>query len=421
MHVVVIGCGLAGVTTAYYLHRLGAEVTVVDREPGPARGASHANGSLLTPSLADPWNSPGVFRRLIGSIGREDSAMLLRPSELPKLSRWGVSFLRNSKWRYFSESYLHNVHLSLYSRHLLHQLMDELAIDFEHSSTGVLKIFQVESELAKSVKVAHWLKQAGITHRVLDPDSLVSLEPALEPVKEILAGALKFDCDEVGNAYLFCVKLKEHLAESGVRFRFSEQVRSLRITRNRIQAVATAREDLVADSFVLAAGCYSPGLVGNMRCSIPVAPAKGYSLTLRSGGRDASPVLPRHAIVDDSLHAVVSPLGPDKLRIAGTAEFAGFDTQVRSERIENLLNLFKRIFPEIPIDQSRIQSWAGLRPMTPDGRPILGPTPYENFFLNTGHGALGWTMACASGKTVAEIVVGEPPDYDVSPFVLDRF
>jgi D-amino-acid dehydrogenase len=416
MHVVVIGCGLAGVSTAYFLHRAGARVTVLDRAPAAGRETSYANGAMLTPSLADPWNAPGVFGQLARSLGRDDAPMLLHLAELPRLAGWGIRFLANARRKRFESSYLHNVALARYSLAQLAGIRSHTGIEFEFSEGGIIKVFEDPAALEAAVQVGHWLKQAGITHRELDVPGLVALQPMLAESADRLVGAVHYPDDQVGNARLYCESLARWLAGEGVAMRFSEQVLGFERTFRSVSAVRTPRGRLEADAFVLAAGCFSRPLARQLGMRIPVVPAKGYSVTVPLS--DTAPELP---VVDDALHAAVVPLGGDRLRVAGTAEFAGFDMTVRPERIRNLLRLLDRIYPGVPVDGARLDAWAGLRPMTPDGRPLLGPTRPGNLFLNTGHGALGWTLAAASGKVVAEQVLKLPAAFDAAAFAPDRF
>jgi len=416
LHVVVIGCGLAGVTTAYFLRRSGAEVTVVDRAAGPARETSFANGSLLTPSLADPWNAPGIFTRLFKSFGSADAPMLMHAKQIPGMWRWGLRFLANSRHQKFEESYLHNTRFAIFSQQTMAEMRAETALDFGYTDSGILKIFEEQSALDEAVKVAHWLKQVNIRHARLDVDQLMETEPALQPIRDRLVGAVHYLDDEVGDARLYCEALHSLLSENQVNFRFSEQVLDFELKPHGIRAVRTPSGRLAADAFVLAAGSFSRGLAGKLKLGIPLVPAKGYSITV-----PVSENVPRLPVVDDTLHAVVVPLGGKSLRVAGTAEFAGFDTTIRQERINNLIGLLGRVYPQVDIGGKGLEAWSGLRPMSPDGRPILGGCKLDNLFLNTGHGALGWTLACASGRVVAEQTMGEALSYDITPFQLSRF
>ncbi len=417
MHALVIGAGLAGVSTAYYLHRAGVEVTVLDRGTAPARETSYANGAMLTPSLADPWNAPGVLRTLLRSIGRDEAPLLLHLRELPRMGRWGLEFLSNARRHRFESSFLHNVSLARYAQTLLADVRGYTGIEFEFREGGILKVFDDAVAMEQGVKVAHWLKQAGISHRVLDVPALIALEPRIADGADRLVGAVHYPDDQVGNARLYCEALARWLAEAGVRFRFSEPVLEFQRSAGNPLAVRTARGIIQADSVVLAAGSDSARLGRQLGLRVPVMPAKGYSITVPV----EEDMMPAYPVVDEGLHAAVVPLGDDRLRVAGTAEFAGFDRSVRPARIDNLLRLLQRIYPRVQTEGRQLEPWAGLRPMSPDGRPLLGSTPLANVFLNTGHGALGWTLATASGKVVAEQVLGEPPSFDTTPFLPSRF
>ncbi len=417
MHVLVIGCGLAGVTTAYFLQENGAQVTVLDRATGPARETSFANGSLITPSLADPWNSPGVLGVLLRSLGREDSPMLLRPKVLPSLALWGLSFLRNSSQARYESSFLKNVRISSYSQTVMATLLHKHPLQFEHVMEGTLQVFRNPEGLEDALKVAHFLKQVQIRHRALTRGELSEFEPALAPIRDDLSGAITYPDDEVGNARLFCEELCRVAKNEGVQFRFSEQVLRIERRRNSVTGVVTAREKLTADAYVLATGSYSAEFAKRLGFRLPVRPAKGYSLTVPM---DKANPQPRYAVIDDEFHAAAVPLG-DKLRIAGTAEFTGFDLKINPRRVANLQALLKRIYPEFPIDQQQMETWTGLRPMTPDGMPILGTSPLTILFLKTGHGPLGWTMACGSGKIVADMVLKKQPEFDGLAYGYDRF
>lgn len=420
MHVAVIGAGLAGLSSAYFLHRAGASVTVVDRQPHAARETSYANGSLLTPSLADPWNGPGVFKQLLTSIGRDDAAMLLHPAQLPHLWRWGISFLLNARRARYEQSFLHNVRLAAYSLEMLAEIDRDTGLEFERAGEGILKTFETPESLANAARTARWLAAAGIEHRELDVDATLALEPALADVGARLAGAIHYPGDAVGNARLYCEGLAEWLARAGVSFRFGVEVSGLVADARRIRSLRLADEELTADAFLLAAGSFSPRLARGLGLRIPVVPVKGYSVTVAL--QESAPyVAPNLPVIDEALHAAVVPLGQDRLRCAGTAEFAGYDSTVRPARIRNLLALLRRIYPAIDPEQHELESWAGLRPMTPDGRPIIGPCPFENLFLNTGHGALGWTHAAASGKVSADWMLGRASSQEWSAFSLARF
>ena len=417
MRVVVLGCGLAGIATAWFLREQGADVLVVEREDAPAQGASFANGSLLTPSLADPWNAPGVGRALLRSLGREDGAVMVRLKALPSLLSWGLRFLRNSSRARFEASFLANLRLAVHSQAAMRGLMQSHSLAFAHAADGTIKIYRDQAAFRQGREAAAWLA-AEIPHQVLDRDRLLTLEPALAPIIHRLAGAIHYPQDELGDARLFCEELRRLAEGQGVRFRFSEAVIGAQRVGRRIAALITAQGRLEADRFVLAAGSCSWPLGKRLGLPIPVRPAKGYSISVPLG--EADPKL-GHAVLDDSLHAAVVPLGGALIRVAGTAEFTGFDGHLNPHRIRNLERLLNQVLPEFGYASEDVQGWCGFRPMTPDGRPIIGPTPIENLYLNTGHGPLGWTLACGSGRALARLMTGAAPETDLAPFDYGRF
>ncbi len=419
MRVLILGSGLAGITSAYYLRILGCDVTVVDRAPGAGRETSFANGSMITPSLADPWNAPGVFRALVRSLGREDSAILLRAGAIPSLLGWGISFLRNSASKHFERNYLRNVGLVHYSQQVMRDLMQTHVLKFDYVDDGTMKIFRDEASFEHGIKIAHWLKQVGIEHRQLDTDGVVRIEPNLASVAEEIVGGIGYPGDETGNARMFCEEMRRVCDESGVRFRFAENVVEIIRKRKRIEGMRTAKETLTADAYVLAAGSFSSLWGRQLGFDIPVRPAKGYSISVPMHRWEPRPRVP---VVDDSLHAALVPVG-GVLRVAGTAEFTGYDVTVNPKRIANLVNLFGRVYPKLAerVGDLDVQPWCGLRPLTPDGMPIVCRSPIENLYLNTGHGPLGWSMACGSGQAIAHMVTGAPTGIDMTTFGLKRF
>lgn len=419
MHVVVIGSGLLGVSTAYWLRELGAAVTVIDRAPGPGRETSFANGALLTPSMADPWNAPGVLWKLLGWLGREDSPMLLRPTALPGLARWGLRFLRESSESRFRANTLANVRLAQYSLASLHALRAIDGMSFDHGAVGTLKLVRNARSFEEARAMAEWLATHGVASRALDRDATVELEPALQPIARELAGAIYFPGDEHGDAFRYCEALAKVATRRGVTFRYTTPVTALETNGGRIAAVRTQDGTLPVESVVVAAGSYSPQLLAPAGIRLPVAPVKGYSISAPLPAGLSGPRIP---VLDGELHAVAVPLGAS-LRLAGTAEFAGHDLTLPAARIENLVHLLSRTYPEIAarVPRASIEPWTGLRPMSADGVPIVSRTPIENLYLNTGHGHLGWTMATGSGRALADLVMGRPPAIDLTPYALDRF
>jgi len=421
MRLIVIGAGLAGLTTAYYLQRDGADVTVIDRASGPGLETSFANGALLHPSLAEPWNSPGIFWDLLKWIGREDAPMLLRPRAVPDLFGWGIRFLRNSSPQRFAVNAQKNLRLAIYSLAMMRRLREETRLSYEHQARGVLAVFRSAAAGAKLTAGAAALSRHGLSFRPLDRAALLDLEPALSPIAAELLGGIHFTADEGGDAHLFCVELARVLKEGGADLRFGTRVDAIRRAGSRIGGIECAGEMLHADAYVLAAGSHSTHLARSAGLDLPIRPAKGYSITMpRARAPDAAPNV---GVVDVGLHAVVVPVGEDRVRVAGTAELAGYDLAINPRRIENLKSVLRRIFPDFEraLGAADFTPWAGLRPMCADGVPILGATPLENLFLNTGHGHLGWTLAAGSGRLVADMIVGRAAGVGAADYALSRF
>lgn len=418
MRVLVIGGGVIGVTTAYELGRRGHEVIVLDRRKGPGLETSFANGGLLTPSMAEPWNAPGSWRVLLGSLCRSDAPLQLRLGALPSLGTWGVRFLRNARPSAFEQNTLSNLRLSLYSIQALEALRAETAIHYGYSGNGCLRLFREAESLRRATFVAERRASEGLSFRRLSTQETVALEPALAPVADELAGALHYPIDEVGDAYLFCTKLTELARMAGVEFRFGVEVSRFELKDGRIAAaVVAAQERLIADRYVIAAGSYSAPFLERIGISLPVRPVKGYSVTFDRLAAEGGLRLP---LVDDDLHAVVVPIN-GAIRVAGTAEFTGYDQSPNARRIGNLTGLLRKVLPKLSINAAAAKPWCGLRAMSADGVPIIGPTPIEDLWVNTGHGHLGWTMAVGSAHLLADLMCGCAPTPDPAPFALSRF
>ncbi len=417
MKVIIIGSGLIGVTTAYFLRRRGHEVTVIDREEGPALETSFANGALLTPSMAEPWNAPGCWRVLLASLGRSDAGMQLRLRALPALAGWGVTFLRNSRAAKFERNAITNLRLALYSLKVMDSLRQQVRIEYGRAARGTLRVFRDRAASDRAAAAANRLLSEGLSFRRLSTAETVELEPALAPIGKQLTGAIHYETDETGDAYRFCVALADHARQQGVEFHFRTEVSSLEMRSRRVTAVMSERERFVGDHYIVAAGSYSTSLLHRLGVHLPVRPVKGYSLTIDS---NQGPQAPRIPIVDDHLHAAVVPL-EGAIRVVGTAEFAGYDRTPNPNRTRNLLGLLQDLLPQAQFAPATAKPWCGLRAMSADGVPIIGLTPVSNLLVNTGHGHLGWTMAAGSAQLLADLVSKDSPSIDPAPFALARF
>ena len=418
MRVVVVGAGVIGVATAYFLARHGCDVTVLEREPEAAAGTSHANAGMLTPSMADPWNAPGLAWHLLRWLGREDAPFLLRPSVLPSMAGWGLKFLRQSTPARFRANSEKNLRLALYSLEQLRALRADLKLPYDALANGTIKVFRDARGFADGQSRTQMLTAMGLQVRTLTPAQAVALEPSLAPVQSQLVGAIHCPQDESGDARAFTEGLAARAREFGVEFHFGAEVTGVERSGDRIAAVLAGGARYTADSFVLAAGCWSPRFLQQFGARLPLQPVKGYSITVDASGWSGAPRMP---VIDDALHAAVTPLG-SRLRIAGTAELAGFDRSLNPARIENLFHLLLSLFPGFAprLDRARASPWAGLRPVSADGVPHLGRFAMDNLFLNTGHGHLGWTLAAGSAQLVADLVAGKRPGLDLEPYDPNR-
>jgi D-amino-acid dehydrogenase len=420
VHVIVVGAGLLGVTSAYWLRHAGATVTVIESEPGPALGTSFANGGMLTPSQAMPWNEPGILARVLGSIGRESSPVLLRPHAVARYARWGLAFIRNSSPARYRRNTLANLRLARYSLRLTAELRQELEFDDDAAATGTIKVFRDRHAYATATAWSQVCAEAGLRFEAIDdPQAVVAREPGLEAIATELVGALYFPDDTSADAHRFGAGLAAHARTMGVEFRYGTTVHGLESRSGRFIAAQTDHGRLAADACVLAAASATPALARRLGIYLPVQPVKGYSLTLPLAGWNGAPRIP---VVDDEKHIGATRLG-ERLRIVGTAEFAGADRRLHPGRIDNLVRFVRHTFPAFAAraDWSAVDAWCGLRPMSSDGVPIVGATPIEALFLNTGHGHLGWTMCAGSGRLLADLVLGTPAQLDPAPYALARF
>lgn len=419
MHVVVIGSGLLGVATSWFLNKNGATVTVVDRQNQAAMETSHANAGMLNPSMADPWNAPGIIRRILGNIGHADSAIQLRAAALPSMLGWLLGFFRCARADLYHRNTLRNVALGQYSLHTWQALCEELQIAHDQKCNGTLKIFRDQQSLQYFTQMAELMAQEGVEFTALDAAQTIALEPSLQAIEAQLSGSLHFPTDCSGDARKFCQGLAHHAAQAGVDFRFNTTVEKIRHTNNNILGILTSTGQLTADAFVIAAGSYSTKLLAPLGIHLPVQPVKGYSITIPTAGWTSPALRP---IIDETHHIAATPYD-DRLRVAGTAELAGYDLRVQGERIDGLVHFTRTLFPDLPVDpdHQKLEPWSGLRPVSIDGMGIMGQTSFHNLFLNTGHCHLGWTMSSGAGKLVADLVLGNKPALNLDDYSISRF
>ena len=415
-HTVVIGGGLMGVTTAWELGQRGEKVTLIEAADEIATETSYANGGLLTASMSDPWNSPGVLTHLLKSFFDPGAAIKLRLTAIPSLTVWGLRFLRNSNSDKHTDTTRCNYLLADYSVRETMKLSEQLSISFDESRVGTLKIFASRQSADGPLALSDSLREFGAEYELLDVDEVVRKDPELENAKGKIACGIFYKNDASGDARMFTTSLARHAMEAGVDIRTGCSVTTINTDNGKVASVTTNAGHIDADKVVVAAGPRSPELTRPLGISVPVKPAKGYSVTVDMTSWSARPAVP---VIDDAMHAGFIPLG-NRLRLAGTAEFADFDSTLSQERIDNLYSLFDRVYPHLAsqIDVNTARPWTAFRPMSANGRPIVGPAGPEGLWINTGHGHLGWTMAVGSAKLLAAQILGDEPPVNQEPFWL---
>lgn len=412
MKVIVLGAGLLGVTSAYFLRQQGHDVSVVDRQASPAAETSFANGGQISVSHAEPWANPAAPLKLLKWLGQEDAPLLFRLRADMRQWLWGLQFLRECTPARTRHNIGQIVRLGTYSRDMLQQLRRDIGIAYDERTQGILHFYTSQEEFEGAEGPAAQMRALGCERRVISADEAVQLEPALRHIRPQLAGATYTAEDESGDANLFARELVKRCEADGVQFLMSHTVTALRQAGGRIDHVeATDSEGrfqrLHADAYVLAMGSLSPLYAQPLGISLPIYPAKGYSVTMPV--KDAS-MAHQVSLTDDEYKLVFSRLG-DRLRIAGTAELNGYDRDLNRVRCEAIVKRVEQLFPGAG-DSTKAQFWTGLRPATPSNVPIIGRSKLPNLFLNTGHGTLGWTHSCGSGKSIARIVSGLEPEVD---------
>jgi D-amino-acid dehydrogenase len=414
--IILIGAGLAGVTSFYELAARGLPTVLIDGETQIAQGASFANGAVLHPSLPDPWNNPGIGVPLLASVFNPLAPMKLHLGQVPKLLGWGASFLRNSapaRHRAITQA---NYSLAQYSTRQTDALRQSLGLQFEASEQGTLKLFHTSAERAAALAMAELLAPQGLVYEKLDADALLAREPSLAQAGDPPMGALYFPDDRVGNARVFCEQLLAQGQKLGGELRLGVQATKLLRESGRVVGVEVDGEALLGQ-VVVSAGVGGRALLAPLGINLPVQPAKGYSLTLSTASLEGTVLA--HPLVDPRLHISVTPL-PDRLRILGMAEFIGHDRAIEPSRLRLLQQFFERLLPDMAaqLDWAAGEAWAGLRPMSSDGRPFIGATPIEGLWLNCGHGHLGWTMAVGSARLLADLMTGATPEIAPAPFAV---
>jgi D-amino-acid dehydrogenase len=392
MSILVLGAGVIGVTSAWYLRQAGHEVRVIERRESPGLETSLANGGQISADHAAPWAKPGVPLQALKWLMHEDAPLLFRLRADPAQWRWGLAFLRNCTAARYRENAARLVRLGVYSREALRALGQDTGLQYDRVAKGILVLYTDGRAVGPGMK---------------SPDECIAIEPAVASLRHILSGGQYLPDDVSGDAYKFTSGLAKLCEANGVGFDFGVSVEGFLIENNAIKGVKTSKGLVQADAYVLSLGSYSPLLARPIGIDLNIYPLKGYSVTMPVRNPDAAWTT---SLSDEAHKLVLSRLG-DRLRIAGTAELNGYNTEVNQVRCRAIVDRVMKLFPEAG-DPTKVTYWAGLRPATPSNLPYIGKTKYPNLYLNTGHGTLGWTHACGSGKVLADIVSDKRPEID---------
>ncbi|CAN7448946.1 D-amino acid dehydrogenase [Paraburkholderia sp. DD10] len=415
MRVVVLGSGVVGVTSAYYLARAGHEVTVIDREAGPALETSFANAGQISPGYASPWAAPGVPLKAVKWMFQKHAPLAIRLDGTQFQLQWMWQMLQNCTSSRYAVNKGRMVRLAEYSRDCLQALRAETGLQYEGRTGGTLQVFRTQQQFDGAAKDIAVLREANVPFELLSPAELAQAEPALAAVSHKLTGGLRLPGDETGDCQMFTTRLAALAEQLGVKFRYNTPIDALALAGDRIAGVQCGGELVRADSFVVALGSYSTQFLSGL-VKIPVYPLKGYSITAPIVNEAAAPV----STVLDETYKIAITRFDNRIRVGGMAEIVGFDKSLREARRETLEMCVNDLFPGGG-DTSKASFWTGLRPMTPDGTPIVGRTPVPNLFLNTGHGTLGWTMSCGSGQLLADVMSGKQPAIKADDLSVHRY
>jgi D-amino-acid dehydrogenase len=416
MHVVVLGSGVIGACVAYYLARDGHQVTVLERQPGPALETSYANAGEVSPGYSAPWAGPGIPVKAIKWMLMRHSPLVIWPLLDGAMWRWGLAMLMNCTESAYRLNKSRMVPIAEYSRDCLKQLRADTGIVYDERSQGTLQLFRTQKQLDGIGKDVEILKEYGVPFEVLDRAGFCRVEPALAHTQQKFVGALRLPNDETGDCFKFTEQIAALAQKLGARFQFGTRIERIEAEGGRISGVRTDSGTAVADAYVCALGSYAPLMLRPLGIDLPVYPVKGYSITVPI--TDAA-YAPESTIMDETHKVAVTRLG-DRIRAGGTAELAGYNLKLRHARRGTLEHVVSDLFPRGG-DITRAEFWCGLRPMTPDGTPVIGPTRYGNLHLATGHGTLGWTMASGTGRVLADLLSGRQPEIPLDGLTIERY
>ena len=415
MRVIVLGSGVIGVTSAYYLAQQGAEVTVLDRQTGPAEETSFGNAGQISPGYSTPWAAPGIPFKAVKWMFQHHAPLAINIDGSMWQLQWMAQMLKNCSADRYAINKERMVRVAEYSRDCLKKLREDIGISYENRSKGTLQVFRNEAQLEAVQRDIEVLKETGVAFELLDTEGLTRVEPALAQAQDKLVGGLHLPNDETGDCYIFTNSLADKAKEIGVKFQFNSNVEKLIVEGDEIKGVLVNGEVLTADKYVLAFGSYSRNFLKPLDLDLPVYPVKGYSLTVPIID---SAFAPQSTVLDETYKIAITRFD-ERMRVGGMAELSGFNLNLNEDRRGTLEMVTRDLFPGGDLENASF--WTGLRPMTPDSTPIIGATRFKNLFLNTGHGTLGWTMACGSGKLMSDLVLNKTPEISTEGLSLQRY
>ncbi|MCU4382492.1 D-amino acid dehydrogenase [Acinetobacter ursingii] len=415
MRVIVLGSGVIGVASAYYLAQQGAQVTVLDRQAGPAEETSFGNAGQVSPGYSTPWAAPGIPFKAVKWMFQHHAPLAINIDGSMWQLQWMAQMLKNCNPESYTKNKERMMRVAEYSRDCLKELRETTGISYENRAKGTLQVFRNEAQLEAVHRDIEVLKECGVSYELLDQNDLAKVEPALAYAKDKLVGGLHLPNDETGDCYLFTNALAEKAKALGVEFQFNQDVEALLVEGDEIKGVRVNGQVLTADRYVLAFGSYSRDFLKPLHLNLPVYPVKGYSLTIPIVQPEFAP---QSTVLDETYKIAITRFD-QRIRVGGMAELSGFNLGLNQDRRATLEMVTNDLFPGG--DMAQASFWTGLRPMTPDSTPIIGATRFSNLFLNTGHGTLGWTMACGSGKLISDLVLNHQPEISTEGLSILRY
>ena len=417
MKIVVLGAGIIGTTSAYFLAKQGHEVTVIDRQDSVSMETSHANAGCLSYGFTSPWASPGLPFSVLKWVLTGRSPLIINPNMSVETVKFLYRMFKNCNSRSYEINKSRMLRVANYSQKALLEIETDFDLYYEQKKQGSLQLFWDSKEIEKTQKDIAILNKFNINSQLLSAEECVKIEPGLQYVKNKLAGGIQFMDDFTGNCYLFSTEVYKKCVEMGVNFEFNTEIKSLQISNDKIASVSTDSGEIKADCYSVSLGSYSTKILSKIGIEIPIYPVKGYSITLSVLSNEDAP---QSTIMDEKNKIAITRLG-DRIRVAGMAHLTDFDKNLRTKSLDSLMSGLDLLFPKSYESTKETNFWTGFRPSTPDGTPIIGPTPFNNLFLNTGHGTLGWTMSAGSGKLLANLVSGIDPEISTEGIDMSRY